>query len=91
MQPGKNNSGTVIRVHAVAALGDGPNEGFSFFLIELSSRELLLVEEETCGPSGRWPVSVRVLQRAGVRRVCVRVDGGPDSPHHQVSQEHGGC
>lgn len=91
MQPGKNNSGAVIRVHAVAALGDGPNEGFSFFLIELSSRELLLVEEETCGHSGRCPVSVRVLQRAGVRRVCVHVDGGPDSPHTTRSHRNMGA
>ena len=53
MQPGKNNSGAVIRVHAVTVLADGPNEGFSFFLIEFFSRELLLAEEETRGRSRR--------------------------------------
>lgn len=84
MQPGKNNSGTVIRVHAVAALGDGPNEDFSFCLIEFSPRELLLEEEEPHSHSGRSAVSVGVPQRSRTSRRCTHMEGGCRLPAHQL-------
>ena len=97
MQPGKNNSGAVIRVRAVTALGDGPNEGFSFFLIELSSGELLLAEEETRSHSGRWLGQSRLSgesEPVGCVGIC---SGHTESPAHRPGVNNelcvccGGC
>ena len=50
MQVEENNSGAVIRVPAVSVHVEGPNEGFSFFLVGLSQRELLLEKKEVHSP-----------------------------------------
>lgn len=69
MQLEKNNSGAVIRVHAVSVDVEGPNEVFSFVLIGLFQRECLLEKKEARSDGGAV-ACVRVLQRNSQRDVC---------------------
>lgn len=64
MQVEKNNSGAVIRGPAVSVHVEGPNEGFSFFLVGLPQRELLLEKKEVHSP-GR---EVACLTKSGFSR-----------------------